>query len=174
MGKWNFLQGWRHERVLFLFSFPLIAWVGICLDTLAGLPRSPQHIPGTWPQPTTASPKLAQNHIPWFPQLVPALASPVFPKWPQCGVPQNHPSPQACTYSSSGDASGKNSAANAGDVRDAGSNPGSGKSPGKGNGNPLQYSCLENPMDRGAWRATVPGVTKSWTWMRQLSMHACM
>ena len=48
--------------------------------------------------------------------------------------------------------------ANAGD---AGSIPGSGRSPGEGNGNPLQYSCLENPMDRGAWRATVHGVSKS-------------
>ena len=41
--------------------------------------------------------------------------------------------------------------------------PGLGKSPGEGNGNPLQYSCLENPMDRGAWWVTVHGVTKSWT-----------
>ena len=45
--------------------------------------------------------------------------------------------------------------ANAGDVRDMGLIPGSGRSPGGGHGNPLQYSCLENPMDRGAWRATV-------------------
>ena len=45
----------------------------------------------------------------------------------------------------------KNPPVNAGEVRDAGSIPGSGISPGKGNGNPLQYSCLENPMDRGAW-----------------------
>ena len=45
--------------------------------------------------------------------------------------------------------------ANAGDVRDMGSIPGSGRSPGKGNGNTLQYSCLENPMDRGAWQSTV-------------------
>ena len=51
----------------------------------------------------------------------------------------------------------KNSPANARDVRDAGSIPGSGRFPGEGNGNPLQYSCLENPMDRGAWWATVPG-----------------
>ena len=43
------------------------------------------------------------------------------------------------------------------------SNPGLGRSPGEGNGNPLQYSCLENPMDGGAWRATVHGVAKSWT-----------
>ena len=54
----------------------------------------------------------------------------------------------------------KNSSTNAGD---SGSILGSGKSPGGGNGNSLQYSCLENPMDRGAWQATVHGVTKSWT-----------
>ena len=54
----------------------------------------------------------------------------------------------------------KKSACNAGDV---GSIPGSGRSPGEGNGNPLQYSFLENSMDRGSWQATVPGVTKSWT-----------
>ena len=55
----------------------------------------------------------------------------------------------------------KNPAASAGDVGDMGSIPGSGRSPGIRNGNPLQYSCLENPMDRGAWQATVPGVPKS-------------
>ena len=49
----------------------------------------------------------------------------------------------------------KNLPANAGDIRDAGSMPGSGRSPGVGNGNPLQYSCLENPVDRGTWRAIV-------------------
>ena len=49
---------------------------------------------------------------------------------------------------------------NAGDVRDTGSIPGSVRSPGGGHGNPLQYSCLENPMDRAAWQDTVYGVTK--------------
>ena len=49
----------------------------------------------------------------------------------------------------------KNPPANAGDVRDTGPVPGSGRSPGGGNGNPLQYSCLENPMDRGAWQDIV-------------------
>ena len=50
------------------------------------------------------------------------------------------------------------------DIRDASSIPGLGRSPERGNGNPLQYSCLENPIDRGAWWATVHGVTKSpWT-----------
>ena len=57
----------------------------------------------------------------------------------------------------------KNPPDNAGDARGLGLIPGSGRSPGEGNGNPLQYSCLENPMDRGAWWATVHGVTKSWT-----------
>ena len=51
----------------------------------------------------------------------------------------------------------------AGDIRDAGLIPGSGRSPGGGHGNALQCSRLENPMDRGAWRATVHGVTKNWT-----------
>ena len=51
----------------------------------------------------------------------------------------------------------KNGPANAGDIRDTGSVPGSGRSPGGEHGNPLQYSCLENPTDRGAWRAIVPG-----------------
>ena len=50
--------------------------------------------------------------------------------------------------------------ASAGDARDAGSIPGSGRSPGVGNGNSLQYSCLENPMDREAWQATIPEVIK--------------
>ena len=53
--------------------------------------------------------------------------------------------------------------ANAKDTRDTGSIPGSGSSPGVGNGNPLQYSCLENPMDRGAWQAVVHGVAESRT-----------
>ena len=53
--------------------------------------------------------------------------------------------------------------ANAGDRRDAGSIPGSGRSPGGGYGNPLQYSCLDNPMDRGAWWAMVHGVSKNQT-----------
>ena len=51
-------------------------------------------------------------------------------------------------------------------VRDVDSNPGSGSSPGEGNGYPLQYSCLENPMDRGAWWAAVHGVAQSQTWLR--------
>ena len=57
----------------------------------------------------------------------------------------------------------KNLPANAGDTGCPSSIPGLGRSPGEGNGNLLQYSCPENPMDRGAWPSTVHGVTKSWT-----------
>ena len=57
----------------------------------------------------------------------------------------------------------KNPPANPGDTRNSGLIPGSGRSPGEGNGNPLQYSCLENSMDRGAWQTTVHGLTKSQT-----------
>ena len=53
-----------------------------------------------------------------------------------------------------------NSPANSGDTRNVGSIPGSGISPGAGNGNPLQYSCLENSIDRGAWQATIHVITK--------------
>ena len=62
--------------------------------------------------------------------------------------------------------------ANAGNIRDTGSIPGSGRSPGGGHGNPVQYPCLENPMDRGAWQATVHRATKSWTRLKRLSMHS--
>ena len=54
---------------------------------------------------------------------------------------------------------------------DLGSIPGSGRSPGEGNGNPLQYSCLENPMDGGVWWATVHGVSKSWTRLSDFTLH---
>ena len=57
----------------------------------------------------------------------------------------------------------KNPSANAGDAGDAGLIPGLGRSSGEENGNPLQYSCLENSIDRGTWQAPVNGVTKNWT-----------
>ena len=68
----------------------------------------------------------------------------------------------------------KNLPPNAGGIRDTGSIPGSGRSPGGENGNPLQYSYLGNPMNRGAWRATVHSVAKSQTQLKQLSMHRHM
>ena len=63
--------------------------------------------------------------------------------------------------------------ANAGDMRH-GFSPWLGRSLGEGYGNPLQYSCLENPMESGAWQPTVHKVTKSWTKLKQLSMHAAL
>ena len=66
----------------------------------------------------------------------------------------------------------KNPPAYAGDVRNSSSIPGSGRFPGSGHGDPLQRSCLENPMDRGAWRCTVHRVTKSQT-LKRLSTHTC-
>ena len=66
----------------------------------------------------------------------------------------------------------KNLPANAGDIRDTSSIPGSGRSHGGGHDNPLQYSCLENPVDRRTWWATVHGVAKNWTQLKQHSMLA--
>ena len=67
------------------------------------------------------------------------------------------------TYLNVGFPGGSEVKASACNEGDPGLIPGSGRSPGEGNGNPLQYSCLENPMDGGAWWATVHGVAKSWT-----------
>ena len=69
--------------------------------------------------------------------------------------------------------SSKESICNAGDTGDSSSIPGLGRSPGGGHGNPLQYSCLENPIDRAAKQAPVHGVTKSCTQLKQLSTDAC-
>ena len=71
----------------------------------------------------------------------------------------------------SGDAVVKNPPANAGDARDTNSIPGSRRSPGVGYGNPLQYSCLGNPMDKGAWWATVHRVTKELDMPQQLNKN---
>ena len=65
----------------------------------------------------------------------------------------------------------KNPRANAGDIRDEGSIPGSGRSLGGRHGNPLKYSCLENPMEREAWQATVHRVTQSQTRLKRLRMQ---
>ena len=68
--------------------------------------------------------------------------------------------------------SSKESANSAGDPGDLGSIPGSGRFPGGGHGSTLQYSCRENPMDKGAWHAIVHGVSKSQTRLKQLNTHA--
>ena len=67
----------------------------------------------------------------------------------------------------------KNLPANAGDTRDSGSIPGSGRFPWGDHGNPFKYSCLGNPMDRGAWQTMVSRVAKSWTRLKQLIMYIC-
>ena len=72
-------------------------------------------------------------------------------------------------YSFSGGSDDKEFACNAGDL---GSIPGLGRSPGGGHGNPFQYSCLENPMDRGAWWATIHGAAQNWMLLKQPSMHS--
>ena len=61
---------------------------------------------------------------------------------------------------------------NAGDIRDVGSIPGWGRSPGGGHSNLLQYSCLENPIDRGIWQVLVHRLIKRWTQLKQLSTYA--
>ena len=66
----------------------------------------------------------------------------------------------------------RNLPASAGDISNLGSTTGSSRFPGGGHGNTLQYSCLENPTDRGAWQATVHRVAKIWTRLKQPSMHA--
>ena len=68
----------------------------------------------------------------------------------------------------------KNLPASAGDIRDLSSIPGLGGSPGEGHDNPPQYSCLENPRDRGAWQAMVHRVAQSWTQMKRLSTALSM
>ena len=75
-------------------------------------------------------------------------------------------------YSLSNSSCGKEPACQFRDVRDVSLIPGLGRPTGRGNGNPLHNSCLENPMDRGAWWAVVHRIAKSWTQLKQLSMHA--
>ena len=73
-----------------------------------------------------------------------------------------------------GGPSGKEPACQAGDVRDTGLIPGLGRAPGGGHGNPLQYSCLDNPTDRRVWWSTVYWVAKSQTQLKHLSMYTCI
>ena len=82
--------------------------------------------------------------------------------------------PRGSTYRGKAFLVAKNLLASAGDRRDVGMIPGSGSSPGEGLGYSLQYSCLESPMDRGAWGATVQRVTKSRTRLNRISTQACM
>ena len=107
-----------------------------------------------------------------------AFPSSLFP--PYCFFPSHRQSPDvhrslpvSCVHPHmylyiSGGSGGKESAHSAGDPSLI---PGLGRSPGEGNGNPLQYSCLGNPKDRGAWWVAVHGIAKSWTQLKWLSTH---
>ena len=107
--------------------------------------------------------------IPWRRKWQPI---PVFLPGKSLGAPpaiearEQHPYEARPVWASQVALVAKNLPANAGDM---GPIPGSGRSPGEENGNPLQYSCLENPMDRGGWRATVHGVAESQTLLTRLS-----
>ena len=110
------------------------------------------------------NPCLSPWTVPRLSQLLPSLFDP--PTFFQSGFQHhlNHShakigAPQVATVV-------KNPPTNAGNIRDEGLIPGSGRSPGEGDGNPLQYSCLENPMDREVWRTTVHRVSKSRTRLR--------
>ena len=123
-----------------------------------GLSNSPWILPAAWHVCLVAGGRI--------PELEPSWGSPAHPiRVPMkvCAHPTNNPVPEeeAEHYTESKSGSGvKESTCSAGDP---GLLPGSGRSPGEGNGNPLQYSCLENSMDRGTWRVTVCGITESWT-----------
>ena len=100
------------------------------------------------------------NCLPEITQLVSYIGEIWIPAWLTVGLPWW--------------LSGKESTCQCRSVRDAGLIPGLGRSPGGEHGNPLQYSCLENSMDRGAWCITVHRVAKSRIWLKWLSMHACI
>ena len=96
-----------------------------------------------------------------------------FPLWLcQCTCPPTAHKASPFSTSSSVALVAKNSPANAGDIKRGRLDPWSGRCPGERNGNPLQYSGLENPLGRGAWWATVHRVAKSWTRLKWLSTHS--
>ena len=106
------------------------------------------------------------------PGSIPSQEKPVFSL---CLPPTNNPSETIPSFGAYQVVlEGKNLPANAGDLRDASSVPGLGRSPGEGHRHPLQYSCLDNPMDRGAWWATVRGVAKSRTRLSTLGPYTLL
>ena len=105
-------------------------------------------------------PELSQTHAHWVSDAIHPSQSLSSPSSPAFNLSRHQVLFQWVSLLNPGGSVVKNPTANAGDIRDAGSISGLGRCPGEGDGNPLQYSCLENSMDRGAWWATVHGVTK--------------
>ena len=118
--------------------------------------------------PRTAAPQavlhnaleLAQNHVHWVSDAIDPSQPLPSPSPPALSLSQHQVLFQWVGFLYPGGSVVKNPTASAGDIRNVGSIPGLGRCPGEGNGSPLQYSCLENSKDRGAWWATVHGVTK--------------
>ena len=138
---------------------------------------TPQTLPCKSRRPTTIPPVLTFHVHHFLPQtksgeILKRASSKSFPHWKSQGLShQSHPKESKYKYNRASQAAlgVKNPSANAGDPRDMSSIPGSGRSLGGGHGNPLQYSCLENPRDRGAWQATVHGIAKSEAQLKPLS-----
>ena len=99
------------------------------------------------------------------------ISMPDLPMWIQSLVPSSSLHPPVCMGPSQVALVVKSLPANVGDIRNMGLIPGLGRSPGGRQGNPLQYSCLENPVDRGAWPATVHGVAE--LYKTEATFHAC-
>ena len=118
-----------------------------------------------WRDPTCCKATKPENHNYWASVLEPMSLN----YWALSASPTEAHEPRSCALQQERGFSGvlveKKLPANAGDLRDTSLIPTWGRFPGGVNGNPLQYSCLENPMDRQAWQATARGVTKSWTWL---------
>ena len=150
-----FLLAWLGPVFYFLFAF--LSWEGSPLLSSVSTSTAPSSI--------DPRPGIGSAHTPPSCPSVPLEL--LFLITATCQVAQICFT--AWTAPLPGGASGKEPTYNAGDIKDAGSIPGSGRSPGGGNGNPLQYSYLENPMDRGTWQATVHGVAESWTRLKRFN-----
>ena len=149
----HFSSPWLHQPD-FILCFPIFWYLNICMCNLTGFHST------IWAVLTRL------KVLRWDERIIKMWYVHTHTQWnttqPQKGMKlcHSHVAPVV-----------KNLPASAGDVTDAGSIPGSGRSPAGGQGNWLQYSCLENPMDRGAWGAPVHRVRKSQTRLKGLSTH---
>ena len=152
---WGPACGWKERRVIFLLLPPYLA---IAYKWLHSSAQGPMHSPLLNLEVSSGS-RTLPSFYPF--RLLNLACFPISP-WLLLTLSTYQPwASQVAQWV-------KNPPANAGD---AGLIPVSGRSPGGGHGNPLQYLCLENPIDRGDWQATVHRISKSWTWLELLSMH---